>query len=108
MVSIIGDGAAWIRNLTAAGSPRSHLHRGSLPPPRAPAQPHPVPGVHAGRARKDEWLAAPPGGPRLRLHRRDRRLPQPQPGPQPGSEPNPDARIADGSVTDTARRGDLL
>jgi hypothetical protein len=25
-----------------------------------------------------------------------------------GSEPNPDARIADGSVTDTARRGDLL
>jgi hypothetical protein len=27
---------------------------------------------------------------------------------QPGSEPNPDARIADGSVTDTARRGDLL
>ena len=28
--------------------------------------------------------------------------------PSPGRSPNPDARIADGSVTDTALRGDLL
>jgi hypothetical protein len=107
MVSIIGDGAAWIRNLTAAGSPeatcivdlyhpREPLHSLTRSPEFMRAGPQ-------GRvARRPAWrtstTATSTGSPPTPATAR----------PQPGSEPNPDARIADGSVTDTARRGDLL
>jgi hypothetical protein len=69
------------------------------------ASPGPWSSCWAGR--KDEWLVA-------RLENLDYGYidgiaagPSHSPAPA-GSEPNPDARIADGSVTDTARRGDLL
>ena len=57
MVSIIGDGAAWIRDLAAAGSPRPPASWiSTTPASTCTASPGPWSSCWAGR--KDEWLAA--------------------------------------------------
>ena len=52
--------------------PRGHPDRGPVPRPRAPARPRPQAGVHAAGP-QGRVARRPPGGPRLRLHRRHRR-----------------------------------
>ena len=51
--------------------PRGDPDRGPLPRPRAPARPRPEAGVHAAGP-QGRMARRPPGGPRLRRHRRHR------------------------------------
>ena len=46
-LTVLGDGAAWIWGIATGQVPRGHPDRRPLPRPRAPALPHPVPGLHA-------------------------------------------------------------
>jgi hypothetical protein len=101
MVSIIGDGAAWIRNLAAAGSPRPPASWISTrPASTCAASPGPLEFMLGDR--KDEWLARLED---LDYGYIDGIAADPSHSPaQPGSEPNPDARIADGGEHRLAHR----
>jgi hypothetical protein len=64
-LTILGDGAAWIRNIATSKFPEVIPDRRSLPRPRAPARARRHPGVHARRPETGP-ARRPPGRPRLR------------------------------------------
>ena len=78
--TIIGDGAAWIWGIATAKFPEATQIADLYHARPAPPQPDQVPGVHAARP-QGRMACRPPGGPRLRLHRRHRgSRPQVPPG----------------------------